>query len=242
MEMHNTNFDDASAFHSMAPDPEDAARTEMIDYLVQHLRRVGPSQDQVAFDLDMILATLEKDALGRGAKRLNGDEYRQLSSALSVATVRAYFHPPVGLNQLQVFCGMRVIDEILRFWALPDENRHHATRPCRQLRALARVFRNQMHNANLLNQVRFELAGKSGADRRVVLPQTFSDPTDTMILFVASMTAPDIVDAAEHLLDELCPRLQGEHRLSSLHTNNSGLVYPHPPTAPCRFALMEHAP
>lgn len=172
-------------------------RSEMIGYLAHELQHAGPNQDNIAFRFDNALAMLERNGLSKTAQQLDAEEYRLLSSALSVASTRAYASPPAGLTPSQVMSGLLLVSQILVFWALPDETRIASPTVARHLRDLARVLRNKMHNANLLNRVQEDLI----ADAMIDAPRAQSldlpvDPTAAMKLFINSMTAPGYSDAA----------------------------------------------
>lgn len=177
--------------------PSGLDRAEMIGYLAHELQHAGPAQDNIAFRLDNALAMLERNGLGRSAQQLDAVEYRLLSSALTVASARAYASPPAGLNHSQVMSGLLLVSQILVFWALPDETRAASPTVARHLRDLARVLRNAMQNANLLNGVQEDLAADTLVDAPPAQSQDLSvDPTAAMKLFIKSMTAPGYSDAA----------------------------------------------
>ncbi|MVS97890.1 hypothetical protein [Devosia marina] len=172
-------------------------RDDMIGFLAHELQHAGPDQDNIAFRLDNALALLERNALGRTAQQLNTDEYRVLSSALSTASARAYANPPAGLSNAQVMSGLLLVSQLLIFWALPDETRAASSTMAGRLRDLARVLRNHMHNANLLNRVQEGLAADMMTDAPPVKSRGLPvDSTAAMKLFIRSMTAPGHVDAA----------------------------------------------
>lgn len=184
--------EEQGTFHST---PSGSGRAEMIGYLAHELQHAGPNQDNIAFRLDNALGILERNGLSRTAQQLDAGEYCLLSSALSVASARAYASPPAGLTHSQVMSGLLLVSEILIFWALPDETRTASPTLARHLRDLARVLRNKMHNANLLNRVQEDLI--AGTNIEAAPAQNLPlDPTAAMKLFIKSMTAPGFSDAA----------------------------------------------